>query len=61
MTAHKGAASEPLDSFRRHDDVFVMLPLDIDVPALNLCLMAVARWAVLAGFPDAVLARGQVA
>ena len=22
MTAHKGAASEPLDSFRRHDDVF---------------------------------------
>jgi hypothetical protein len=40
---------------------FVMLPLDIDVPALNLCLMAVARWAVLAGVPDAVLARGQVA
>ena len=40
---------------------FVMLPLDIDVPALNLCLMAVARWAVLAGFPDTMFARGQVA
>ncbi len=33
---------------------FAMLPLDIDVPALNLCLMAVARWAVLAGTHDLV-------
>lgn len=61
MTAHKGAASEPLDSFGRHDDVFVMLPLDIDAPALNLCLMAAVRWAVLAGVPDTVFARGQAA
>ncbi|WP_186376745.1 hypothetical protein [Agrobacterium sp. DE0009] len=38
---------------------FVMLPLDIDVPALNLCLMALARWAVLAGVPDTVVVRGQ--
>lgn len=61
MIAHKGAASEPLDSFGRHDDVFAMLPLDIDVPALNLCLMAVARWAVLAGIPDTLFVRGQAA
>lgn len=40
---------------------FVMLPLDIDVPALNLCLMAVARWAVLAGIPDTLFVRGQAA
>jgi hypothetical protein len=39
---------------------FAMLPLDIDVPAVNLCLMAIARWGVLAGFPDNVF-RGQVA
>jgi hypothetical protein len=40
---------------------FVMLPLDIDVPALNLCLMAVVRWAVLAGVPDTMFVRGQAA
>jgi hypothetical protein len=40
---------------------FAMLPLDIDVPALNLCLMAVARWAVLAGIPDTLFVRGQAA
>ncbi len=40
---------------------FAMLPLDIDAPALNLCLMAVVRWAVLAGIPDTFFARGQTA
>lgn len=40
---------------------FVMLPLDIDAPALNLCLMAVVRWAVLAGVPDTMFVRGQAA
>ena len=40
---------------------FAMLPLDIDVPALNLCLMAVVRWAVLAGVPDTMFVRGQAA
>ncbi|MCZ7886665.1 hypothetical protein [Agrobacterium salinitolerans] len=40
---------------------FVMLPLDIDAPALNLCLMAAVRWAVLAGFPDTMFIRGQAA
>ncbi|WFS67246.1 hypothetical protein CFBP4996_04935 [Agrobacterium leguminum] len=40
---------------------FVMLPLDIDVPTLNLCLMAVVRWAVLAGVPDTMFVRGQAA
>ncbi|MGV2065045.1 hypothetical protein [Agrobacterium sp. 22-226-1] len=40
---------------------FVMLPLDIDAPALNLCLMAVMRWAVLAGVPDMMFVRGQAA
>ncbi|SCY01371.1 hypothetical protein SAMN03159288_00994 [Rhizobium sp. NFACC06-2] len=40
---------------------FVMLPLDIDAPALNLCLMAVVRWGVLAGVPDTMFVRGQAA
>lgn len=40
---------------------FVLLPLDIDALALNLCLMAVVRWAVLAGLPDTFFARGQAA
>lgn len=40
---------------------FVMLPLDIDAPALNLCLMAAVRWAVLAGFHDTMFVRGQAA
>jgi len=40
---------------------FAMLPLDIDAPALNLCLMAAVRWAVLAGIPDTFFVRGQTA
>ncbi len=40
---------------------FAMLPLDIDVPALNLCLMAFARWAVLAGIPETFFVREQLA
>jgi hypothetical protein len=40
---------------------FVMLPLDIDAPALNLCLMALVRWAVLAGIPDTVFGGEQAA
>jgi len=40
---------------------FAMLPLDIDAPALNLCLMAAVRWAVLAGIPDTFFMRGQTA
>jgi hypothetical protein len=40
---------------------FAMLPLDIDVPALNLCLMAFARWAVLAGIPETFFVREQMA
>ncbi|EGP57266.1 hypothetical protein Agau_C201521 [Agrobacterium tumefaciens F2] len=38
-----------------------MLPLDIDAPALNLCLMALVRWAVLAGIPDTVFGGEQAA
>jgi hypothetical protein len=40
---------------------FALLPLDIYVPTVNLCLMACLRWAVIAVAPDAVLMRGQVA
>ncbi|MES5096722.1 hypothetical protein ABUK73_00680 [Agrobacterium sp. BA1120] len=40
---------------------FAMLPLDIDVPTMNLCLMACLRWGVLAAIPDTVFARGQMA
>lgn len=40
---------------------FVMLPLDIDAPALNLCLMAAVRWAVLAGIPDTIFGGEQTA
>lgn len=41
--------------------VFAMLPLDIDAPTVNLCIMAGLRWALLAVVPDAGFARGQVA
>ena len=40
---------------------FAMLALVIDAAALNLCLMAAVRWAVLAGIPDTIFVRGQTA
>lgn len=40
---------------------FALLPLDINAPTLNLCLMACLRWAVIAIVPDTIFARGQVA
>jgi len=40
---------------------FAMLPLDIDAPTVNLCLMACLRWAVLAAVPAAGFQREQVA
>ncbi|WP_154960981.1 hypothetical protein [Agrobacterium tumefaciens] len=40
---------------------FAMLPLDLDAPAFNLCLMALVRWAVLAGIPDTIFTREQTA
>ncbi len=40
---------------------FAMLPLDIDVPTVNLCLMACLRWAVIAAVPDTFFWRGQTA
>lgn len=41
--------------------VFALLPLDIDVPTVNLCLMACLRWAVIAAIPETGFVRGQVA
>jgi len=40
---------------------FALLPLDIDVPTVNLCLMACLRWAVLAIAPEPVFSREQMA
>jgi hypothetical protein len=34
---------------------FSALALDISVPALVLCLMAMAKWVVVEGLPDAFL------
>lgn len=39
---------------------FTFLPLDLDAPALNLCIMAALRWGVLAAIPDAYFAREQM-
>ncbi len=40
---------------------FAMLPLDLDAPTLNLCIMAALRWGVLAAIPDTPFAREQMA
>ncbi len=31
---------------------FALLPLDLNAPTLNLCIMGLLRWAVIAAFPD---------
>lgn len=41
--------------------LFAFLPLDLDAPTLNLCIMAVLRYAVLAAVPDTWIEREQMA
>lgn len=31
---------------------FALLPLDLNAPTLNLCIMGLLRWAVIAALPD---------
>lgn len=31
---------------------FALLPLDLNAPTLNLCIMALLRWGVIAVLPD---------
>ncbi len=31
---------------------FALLPLDLNAPTLNLCIMGLLRWAVIAALPE---------
>lgn len=31
---------------------FALLPLDLNAPTLNLCIMGLLRWVVIAALPD---------
>lgn len=35
---------------------FALLPLDLNAPTLNLCIMALLRWGVVAALPEEPMA-----
>ncbi|WP_296037932.1 hypothetical protein [uncultured Agrobacterium sp.] len=40
---------------------FALLPLDLNAPTLNLCIMALVRWSVISVLPDGEFAGANLA